>query len=167
METLARAAVEKAATTKAVKGATKDLEPGLYLIDTVVSIKGTITKGEGYEEHMSNSVNWRGVFVRSMLDRGLIRLVRVPGKKLPRLRFRDKASRKIWVDLIRAIDEGEDEARKEEQKQAEALLGRWFAKVMDKTLKTHTGKTTASLSVEAVTHEPVAVASDAAVRSEA
>jgi hypothetical protein len=154
-------ALIKAAGTKAVKDAASKVPVGEHAVDCRFDIIGSVKQGEGYSQVQSTAINWRGAFVRSMLDRGIVRLVKVPGRKVPRLRFRDKEARKIFTDMIRMLDSGVTEADKVEQKEAEAALGRWFSRVLDKSVKVHKGKTTAKVVAVESTPEAIAVESEA------
>jgi len=140
LTTLERAAVEKAATNKAVKGGTKGLTAGTHGVDLLVRINGTITKGEEYSQVIWPSVPILDVLIRMLDTAGCVQ-------------------RAAFEAAVEAVLGGAkpfltDEAGKP------VNLKEWATEAVERLADAGetvcTGKTTASLSVEAV-REPVAV----------
>lgn len=57
-ESLKQVAINKAISAKEFKAASAELEPGTYAVDMSVQIRGTINKGEAFEQRISNKVDW-------------------------------------------------------------------------------------------------------------
>jgi len=131
METLERAAVEKAATDKTVKGATAELIPGTYLVDVTYRVRGTITKGEDYEQTFWNSLPLLGMMLRAMNSAGIIL---------------GKGQVKRMVADVLANDLTTAELLSE--KELKGWVSELQMEMAEACTKTATGKTTASLSIE-------------------
>ncbi|MBW2636009.1 MAG: hypothetical protein JRC86_00535 [Deltaproteobacteria bacterium] len=72
MDTAVKAAIEKLATSKAIAGATKDLEPGEYRVKALIDVDAIVTKGEDYTQTFWNALPLLGMLLRSMNSAGLI-----------------------------------------------------------------------------------------------
>ena len=59
---LEQVAISKAISAKEFKAASANLEPGSYAVDMTVQIKGTLNKGEAFEQRISNKINWMLLF---------------------------------------------------------------------------------------------------------
>jgi len=141
MDTLTRAAIEKAATEKVVKGATAELEPGTYEVHETFEVHGTITKGEDYEQKFWNSLPLMGMLLRAMNEAGVVL---------------GKGRVKRMVEDVLARDMTSEELL------AEKELKKWVSaaqkELSEKATKPATGKTTSSLSVTCLTEaKPYAV----------
>jgi len=59
MENVQVIAVAKAVKDKVAKEASKAIDPGRYDVDLVVRVLGSFTKGEDFEQRLSNKINWQ------------------------------------------------------------------------------------------------------------
>jgi len=143
METVTRAVIEKLATLKIIKGATKDLDPGTYRVKGTVEYDGTLTKGEDYVQTFWNDLPLLGMLLRAMNAGGVIL-----GKRQIKAMVADV--------LANDLTSKELLAEKELKKWVKALK----TEMQDACTKIATGKTTCSLSISEPVIEPRAVAAD-------
>jgi len=141
MDTLTRAAIVKAASEKIIKGATAELLPSgdqPYPVDVTVRITGTITKGEEYEAVIRPAIPIYDVLVAMLDEAGCVQ--------------------QGTFDRAYARVAGGFKAEADVKEWAKAAL----SKLDDLGVKNCTGKTTASLAVEAIAGEaaPYAVESE-------
>jgi len=141
MDVTTRAAIEKAAAIKTIKGATARLDAGEYPVDVTVRIHGTIKKGEPYAQTIWPSVNLLAV---------LTRLLNVAGR----------VQRAAFEDAVRAVMSGEDDILADADGNPINLKA-WTEETVKRLAEAGeticTGKTTAKLDVEVVGAEPYAV----------
>jgi len=147
MDLTTRAAIEKAATDKTIKGATAELDAGTHRIDVTVRVHGTITKGEDYEQTFWNSLPLLGMMLRAMNSAGI-----VLGKGQVKRMVADVLANDLTTAELLA------------EKELKAWVKELQTEMATACTKVATGKTTASLAVETVaeTAEPFAVETETA-----
>ena len=126
-------AIAKAVKDKVSKEASKDIDPGRYDVDLLVRVLGSFTKGEDFEQKLTNKINWQLGFALALS------------------KVNDETRNKIVADFLSAIGNGKespehkklaDQVKEEIQPKLDELKGT--------TMTTMNGKITTDLTTEVV-----------------
>lgn len=133
MEPTQTVAVAKAVKEKVLKTATKEIDPGRYDVDLMVRVLGSFTKGEDFEQRLTNKINWQLGFALALS------------------KVNDETRNKIVGDFLAAMSNGEEsEEHKKLADQIKTEIQPKLDELKGTTMSTMTGKITTDLTTEVI-----------------